>query len=151
MKPGKQFAKFVCVIVSMVLILQLAGCGTIIYPERRGQTGGRIDVGIAILDAVGLLFFIIPGLVAFGVDFTTGAIYLPGGHHKSVSPEAETMTVVRVHPRDLNNKRIEEIVKKHTGCSTRFSLNDAEVYGLEDANDVAVKLAELRKSGYRTY
>jgi hypothetical protein len=70
----KQFVVFVCLIVTIALIIQLAGCGTIIYPERRGQTGGRIDVGIVILDAVGLFFFIIPGLIAFGVDFTTGAL-----------------------------------------------------------------------------
>ncbi len=65
-------------IVSLVTVAQLAGCGTILYPNRRGQKGGQIDPGIAILDGVGLLFFIVPGLIAYGVDFTTGAIYKPG-------------------------------------------------------------------------
>lgn len=59
--------------------LQLSACGTIFYPERRGQTGGRIDPGVAVLDAVGLLFFIVPGVIAFAVDFGNGTIYLPGG------------------------------------------------------------------------
>lgn len=36
-------------------------------------------MGVAALNAVGLLFFFVPGVVAFGVDFMTGAIYLPGG------------------------------------------------------------------------
>ena len=151
MKLGKQFATFVCAIVSMVLIIQLAGCGTIIYPERRGQTGGRIDVGIAILDAVGLLFFIVPGLIAFGVDFITGAIYLPGGRHRSVSLEAEEITVVRVDPRELNRRMIEEIVRKQTGCPANLSLSDAEIYAVDDASTITAKLAELRRSGYRTY
>ncbi len=56
----------------------VAGCGTLLYPERRGQRGGRIDPAVAILNGIGLLFFIIPGAVAFAVDFITGAIYLPG-------------------------------------------------------------------------
>lgn len=60
------------------LLIQ-TGCGTLIYPERRGQRSGNIDPAIAILDGVGLLLFVIPGLIAFAIDFATGAIYLPGG------------------------------------------------------------------------
>jgi hypothetical protein len=147
----KQFVAFVCLMVTIVLIIQLAGCGTIIYPERRGQTGGRIDVGIVILDAVGLFFFIIPGLIAFGVDFTTGAIYMPSGRRKSVSADVENMTVVRVNPNDLNEKTIEDIVKGYTGCSTNLCLSNAEVYVLDSPDKIAPKLAELRRSGYRPY
>ena len=29
-----------------VLITQMAGCGTIMYPQRRGQRGGKIDAGL---------------------------------------------------------------------------------------------------------
>lgn len=53
------------------------GCGTILYPERRGQRGGQLDWGVVLLDGLGLIFFLIPGLIAFAVDFATGAIYLP--------------------------------------------------------------------------
>ena len=66
-------------VVGLLLLTQLTACGTLLYPERRGQTSGQIDVGVAALNAVGLLFFFVPGVVAFGVDFMTGAIYLPGG------------------------------------------------------------------------
>src|SRR5689334_19695970 len=55
-----------------------AGCGTILHPERRGQPPtGRLDWGVVLLDGLGLIFFFIPGLIAFAVDFSTGAIYLP--------------------------------------------------------------------------
>lgn len=67
------------------LITQLSACGTIFYPERRGQISGQIDPGVAILNGIGLLIFIIPGLIAFGIDFATGAIYLPDGKY-SVAP-----------------------------------------------------------------
>src|SRR5689334_12007234 len=55
----------------------LASCGTILYPERRGQTAGRLDVGVVALDGIGLLLFLVPGVIAFAVDFATGTIYLP--------------------------------------------------------------------------
>ena len=60
-----------------VLATALSGCGTLLYPERKGQTGGRIDPSVAILDGLGLLLFLIPGLIAFAVDFSNGTIYLP--------------------------------------------------------------------------
>jgi hypothetical protein len=54
----------------------ISSCGTILYPERRGIRGGELDAAIVILDAVGLLFFVIPGIIAFAVDFDTGCIYI---------------------------------------------------------------------------
>lgn len=69
----------------LLALLSQTGCGTLIYPERRGQTSGRIDPAIAILDGVGLLLFLVPGLVAFAIDFATGAIYLPGGRRAQLT------------------------------------------------------------------
>jgi hypothetical protein len=62
----------------LLLSLQVGACGYLIFEERAGQPpGGKIDWGIVALDAVGLLFGVIPGIVAFAVDFSTGCIYLP--------------------------------------------------------------------------
>src|SRR5882672_1632245 len=68
-----------------VLVLHATACGTLMHPERKGQTQGPIDVGVAILDGIGLLFFIIPGVIAYAVDFSNGTIYLPG----TSSPRAQ--------------------------------------------------------------
>jgi hypothetical protein len=54
-----------------------SGCGTIIYPERRGQAAGPFDWRVVVMDSLLLLCFFIPGVIAFAVDFSTGAIYLP--------------------------------------------------------------------------
>jgi len=67
----------------------LQACGTILYPERKGQIDGRIDVGVALLDGLGLLLFLVPGVIAFAVDFSTGAIYLPGGERAELAPEQQ--------------------------------------------------------------
>lgn len=56
----------------------ITGCGTFIHSERCGQPhSNQIDWKIAALDGLGLLLFFIPGVIAFIVDFSTGAIYLP--------------------------------------------------------------------------
>lgn len=74
------------ILLSTTLITQLSACGTVFYPERRGQIGGEIDPGVAILNGIGLLFYVIPGLIAFAVDFTTGAIYFPDERY-TLTPE----------------------------------------------------------------
>jgi hypothetical protein len=78
-------------ILAATLFTQLTACGTLFFPDRRGQIEGRIDPVVAGLNAVGILFYVIPGLIAFGIDFATGAIYLPGG------------VSAQVNPQDLNN------------------------------------------------
>lgn len=70
-----------------VIIFNLSACGTILYPERKGQVGGRLDVGVVLLNAVGLLVYFIPGVIAFAVDFSNGTIYLPGGISSNLSDE----------------------------------------------------------------
>ncbi len=73
-------------VLAASLLAQLAGCGTLFYPERRGQLNGQIDPAVAALNAIGILFYVVPGLIAFAIDFATGAIYLPEGRY-SVAPE----------------------------------------------------------------
>jgi hypothetical protein len=97
--------RWITLLVVLFIMLWTTSCGTIIYPERRGQGAGKIDVGVAVLDGIGLLVFFIPGVVAFAVDFATGAIYMPpsSSAHLGIDPsnlhdskiimaEAETLT-----------------------------------------------------------
>ena len=75
----RRFNRTIALVALLAIAAQTLGCGTILYPERRGHKTGRIDPAVAVLDGVGCLLFIVPGLIAFAVDFATGAIYLPGG------------------------------------------------------------------------
>lgn len=79
--------RLLCIALGGTLLTQLAACGTLFFPERRGQIDGKLDPVVFALDAFGLLLYIIPGLIALGIDFATGAIYLPGGEKYSVAPE----------------------------------------------------------------
>ncbi len=82
------FRKFVTLILLLAL-LSLSACGFLIYPERRGQTGGKLDATVVLLDAAGLIFGVIPGVVAFAVDIASGAIYLPQGGKSSLEKHLE--------------------------------------------------------------
>ncbi|GEK51085.1 hypothetical protein [Vreelandella venusta] len=67
-----------------VSIVTLSGCGTLFHPERKGQLSGNVDPVVAIANGVGLLFFIVPGVIAYAVDFSNGTIYLPSASSASV-------------------------------------------------------------------
>ena len=144
MRPRNRFAKFMILTVVILFLLQVTSCGTIIYPERRGQTGGRIDVGVAALDGIGVLLFIIPGLVAFIVDFATGAIYLPGGRRASATPsESDKMTVIQVDPDTLNKEKIEEIVSTRTGFSIKLDQENVQVFAVDGTENIEAKLLQF--------
>jgi len=102
------------------LLTQLTACGTLFYPDRRGQIEGKVDPVIVALDAVGILFYVIPGLIAFGIDFATGAIYLPGGSTAQVSPEKLNQAIGA--DGKVDNTRLQAILESELG--QRLPLND---------------------------
>ncbi|MDF1763634.1 MAG: hypothetical protein P1U57_09510 [Oleibacter sp.] len=116
-------------------ILQLSACGTILHPERKGQVSGKLDAGIVVLDAIGLLFFVIPGVIAFAVDFSNGTIYLPGGTASidtdSLNPDGlnkeikDNVNVVKVDG-EMTEEKIEKTILDNTG--KKVSLKDSEVH-----------------------
>ena len=101
-------------VLAVSLFTQLSACGTLFYPDRRGQIDGKIDPAIAVANAIGLLFYVIPGLIAFGIDFATGAIYLPDDNY-SMAPEKlqEAIGVDGV----VDQAKLKAIIEAETGRS----------------------------------
>ncbi|MNY56911.1 hypothetical protein D3C86_1930400 [compost metagenome] len=93
----------------------MTACGSIFYPDRRGQIDGKIDPAIAVLDAVGLLFYIVPGLIAFAVDFATGAIYFAPGETAQVAPE-KLQEAIGADGK-VDNLKLQTILERETGRS----------------------------------
>ncbi|MGA6927402.1 MAG: hypothetical protein WBY88_17070 [Desulfosarcina sp.] len=99
----------------VMMMLWTTSCGTIIYPERRGQSVGKVDVGVAVLDGIGLLFFLVPGVIAFGVDFATGAIYLPPSSSAQLEINPSTLQdakIIMAEAETLTRYEIEAVVQK---------------------------------------
>ena len=137
----KKLVKTLYVLVCAVLIVQMAGCGTLMYPERRGQRGGRIDAGVAVLDGIGLLFFIIPGVIAYAVDFSNGTIYLPGTSRSSL--DVKDIKQVKFDSKHYNAATIEKIIKRETGYAVKLSQDNIEVYKLKSLDDMMVRFTEV--------
>lgn len=96
--------------------LALTGCGTILHPERRGQDAGPLDWKIVGLDAIGLLFFFVPGVIAFAVDFGTGAIYLPADQCADTAERVDyELATVRLPTDELTPRGIAAAVNQQTG------------------------------------
>jgi len=131
------------VLVCIVLVAQLSGCGTIMYPERRGQHAGKIDGGVAVLDGVGLLLFLIPGVVAFAVDFSTGAIYLPGTSRSSL--DLKNPKIVKFDAKNCTNESLEKIIKKETGLEVKIS--QANVTRISSTDHIGENNTKFADSG----
>lgn len=109
------------------------GCGSILFPERVGQPrSGPIDWRVVALDGVGLVFFFVPGVVAFAIDFYNGTLFLPshsvagiptdlptGGapsaHQSLQNPTTESLESVALPPGPERREKVEEIITARVG------------------------------------
>jgi hypothetical protein len=140
--------RLVAALVSAGLVLQLASCGTILHPERRGQPPGRLDPGIVLLDAVGLVLFFVPGIIAFAVDFSNGTIYLPPEYGAAPLPEIHELRTVRMSPAELTPERVAEVVREQTGRSVRLEAGGYRATRLDQLDDFSdATLERLREAG----
>jgi hypothetical protein len=99
-----------------VFWLNMSACGYFLYPERVGQNGGKLDTAIVVLDAAALLFGILPGVVAFAVDITTGAIYLSPGQKSVIDKHSRTQALIdgkKIRPAGEDEISIDQVKTAH--------------------------------------
>lgn len=146
----------------LIMILNLSACGYFLYPERKGQAGGRIDPAVLILDGAALLFGIIPGVVAFAVDFTNGTIYLPSGsssvidrHVSSVDKDKVRLVIdeegqawleVPVGTSALQRENLQSLGETLSGV-TGSQIDAGDIVWLEDS--VALRAATANQTASR--
>ncbi len=119
--------------------VSLGACGTIMYPERKGQIDGKIDPTVAILNGVGLLLFLVPGVIAFAVDFSNGTIYLPGTQTRG--RRAGTTGVREVaFQGDLTAARLDAAWTETYGHDAPFRLSDLERREISDKGELTATL-----------
>lgn len=131
--------RFLCCGISGLLSGISAGCGTILHPERRGQPAGPLDWRIVGLDALGLLLFFVPGVIAFAVDFNNGTIYLPPNEYGAADQENgeaaggtdAKLTSVSIPLDRLSHREIGLVVSNHSGRDVRLLPGEYETRPLE--------------------
>lgn len=141
------FKKAVVSSLTLVMLFELSACGTIFYPERKGTRSGTLDPIVVAADAIGLLFFLVPGVIAFAVDFSNGTIYQGGGRHSSLTPE-ELKSVT--HDGKVDRKLLGELMSKKLSQPVNLDASnlqvqrfDSEAALLARLNAVGVSLAGL--------
>jgi hypothetical protein len=137
---GLQLGKLFDRALIAVLVVQLMGCGTLLYPERKGQKAGHVDVGVFLLDAVGLLFFLIPGIIAFAVDFSNGTIYVPGT--ATTTTTHAQLRQIKFDPKTTTVAQIEKIIKDQTGYAVKLNQSNIKVSRLSSNDDMMAHFAQ---------
>ena len=134
-----------CVAALLLLVLlQPLGCGTLLYRERIGQPRGKLDVFVVLLDSVGLVYFVVPGLIAFAVDFATGAIYLPREAPPPLAGDPARFQVRMLGERARDPRAIEQALRE--GARVEIGAHWGEMAILEGEGvlePLAVRLLEL--------
>lgn len=148
MKTKDFLKRFGMSMLTLVMGIQLVSCGTLLYPERQGKRSGEVDMHVVIMDAIGLVFGVIPGLVAFAVDYHTGAIYLPKGHARSKGKnkrrtEIGGLIVIRVDPKSLSPKTISDIITAEMGFSVLMKDPELVMVEVQGEIDIASELKRL--------
>lgn len=115
------------------LVLQTTACGTILHPERKGQTEGQLDPAIVALNAVGLLLYVIPGLVAFAVDFSNGTIYLPGGSAQLTQEQMEQITRA---DGEVDEQALEQLLRQDLNLDVDLQAENVEVRSLDSVEQL---------------
>lgn len=135
-------------------LVSLGGCGTLLHSERLHQPHSRdLDWKIVALNGLGLIFFFVPGVIAFVVDFYTGAIYLPPQYgaakppvddevqqlveQRFQEPQPVPLEKVAVLSGELNLVAIEREVTQQVGRPVWLSETSARVTRLETLEQFA--------------
>ncbi|WP_043316806.1 hypothetical protein [Microbulbifer sp. HZ11] len=120
----------------LTMVMNLTACGYFLYPERKGQTGGRVDPVVVILDGAALLFGILPGIVAFAVDFTNGTIYLPAGGSSAIDRHVSSADDGQLS----GDKSVKRVIDQNGQAWVELPLHTAE-----ESGDLAQVSAALRE------
>jgi len=142
-------SRTMAVVVLVAVMLASVQCGYILHPERKNQKSGNIDVPVLIMDCAWLLLYIVPGVVALVVDYTTGCIYQPSGP-KKVSLRPDSRIVFRLNDPAPADAAVAVTLEDPTGLQVKATLLEKSVAQGERIGTIALALpAGLERGDYK--
>jgi len=88
---------------------------------------------------------VIPGIIAFAVDFHTGAIYLPPDEGAGRA-QGEG---IHVDPDELTREKLAEVVREHMGAEVMLTERDMRVLRQKSREGIAAEVAKLDRNQKR--
>jgi hypothetical protein len=131
------------------LLISLTGCGTFMYPERQGQPrGGPIDWKVVALDGIGLLLFVVPGVIAFAVDWYNGTLFLPveSAEYSTTAvktPQRGRLLSVLLGRDRLNRETLEAELLARAGVRVKLEPGAYSTAELAHIDEFDAKVAEI--------
>jgi len=125
--------KIISSLLALTLVTQISSCGYVFHPDRRGQTNSdKVDWAIVGLDAIGLVFFIVPGLIAYAVDVYSGTIYLKktatGYSAASIEGDWSNAEIIKLDPKKISDASVVQAIKQRTGITVNYDDPRLKVY-----------------------
>lgn len=130
------YKQLLCALIGATLIIQSISCGTLLYPERIGQRGGPLDYKVVALDTIGCLLFVVPGVIAFGVDIYNGTIYLPPEASRCQSPDSippEEWVSYKIDSSMDTPEELQDYLQRETGQAIELQRDDVRIFRLKSA------------------
>lgn len=139
--------EFLCVSSVTAWTVLSSGCGTVLYPERMGQRRGGmgdVDWTVAGLDAIGLVFFFVPGAIAFAVDFYNGTLFYATQSY-GLDGEPGELKQVKLEEKNPSLETVEQAVATETGKTIELRKGNFVSRRLKSIGDFWKARGELRE------
>ena len=101
-----------------------------------------IDYTVLALDVAGLLFFVVPGLIALAVDFNNGTVYLPSRY--SQGEGNPTFEVVHTDGK-IDKAYLEALVQEHYGIDVDLDASNTRIDAGHDLSEIRLLTGNLAR------
>ena len=144
----QQRRRFMIRVLTTVAATTASGCGSILHPERVGQPrSGPLDWKIVALNGIGLVLFVVPGVIAFAVDFYNGTIFLPPCGYAQIEPtRTDELVAIEVRRKELTHEKIEQVVSEHSNKEIELTAGNYETKPLSAIDQFWNVASQMREA-----
>ncbi len=105
-----------------------------------------MDIGVVLLDGIGLLFFIIPGVIAYAVDFSNGTIYLPGTKTTKAGHDRQDLKIVKFNAKYYTPDLLKHIIHEETGYDLSWRDKRLRAVKLNNEDELPIYFTQAKEA-----